>query len=113
MMGIRCYKWINLKLNEKWDFKVSKYFPTKILNYKGRNFTADKPGRYHLSQVIKANSISNGTKRNHESSHDWYDAIRKTENFVIFLSKMPKLTLIMRKPQTNTNGMPFYEIVAL
>lgn len=29
------------------------------------NFTIEKPGRYHLNQVIKVNIISNGTNRNY------------------------------------------------
>lgn len=41
-----------------------------FLNFKEEKsrFTVEKPGRQHLSQVIKVNIINNGTNRNQASS---------------------------------------------
>lgn len=47
---------------------VLKYLPTKMLiNYKGQmsKFTVERPGRHHLNQVVKANTINNATNWNH------------------------------------------------
>lgn len=36
---------------------------TYKLQWKNSNFTVKKPGRYYLNQVIKENTISNGTNQ--------------------------------------------------
>lgn len=48
----------------------------------------EKPGRYHLNQVIKVNIISNGTNRNY-SPPDRTLEEECSVTFVIFLLKMP------------------------
>lgn len=57
-----------LKMTRNGIVIVIKHHPTKIfINYKGENNNyTEKPGRYHLNQVIHVNSISNGTNCNSE-----------------------------------------------
>lgn len=59
---------IEIEFDEKRGiYKISKYFPHKILlNYQGKksNFTAEKPGRQDLMQLIKLNVTNNGTRQN-------------------------------------------------
>ena len=60
---------MNSKCDEEWDiYIVSKFLSTKILtNYKKKKkrVTSEaNPGRCHLTQVIKVNTISNRTNKN-------------------------------------------------
>lgn len=59
------------------------------------HFTAEKPSRHHLNQVIKVNMSE---KTQHHVPSDMVDTIS-----VIFLPKMHDRNQIMRKHLTNAN----------
>lgn len=77
-----------------------------LVNYKRKmsKFTV-KSGSDHLNQVTKANSISNGTNRNHVPPHK----LQKEGTMSPAVSKRHNLNLILRGYQTNQNGVIFLQ----
>ena len=80
-------------------YKVSKHLSIRnLLIMKGEIVTLwEKPGRYHLNQMIKANSLI-------MAQMDIMYLLRRTHHFCGIFTKMYNLTLIMKNYQTNQNG---------
>lgn len=97
-----------------------------FLNFKEEKsrFTVEKPGRQHLSQVIKVNVINNGTNRNQVSSVKRQWAGHSITSVIFHDTWKPQSSsnlrcmtsmhdLIERKHQTNLNRGTVSNVTAL